>query len=202
MISIISTREILGRIHLREIAIVLVLMFFGVAGSIPGVAPNQANEMTGTAATSMQVAAGLGSQALVNGVLILLLFRQRKLLLQKRAALAWPCMLALWSVISVGWSQDPLLTARHALPFAVAAGFGCYLSMRFSQQRLLFFIQIVFVLLACLPAGLLCLLLVFLLLGLMLLLDTPGTGNVYSRKKMLAGEPWYSLWRLYLQAGV
>ncbi len=142
-------REMLGRIHLREIAVVLALMFFGIAGSIPGVAPNQANEMTGAAATGMQVAVGLGSQALVNGVLLLLLFRQRKLLLQQRAVWAWPCVLALWAVVSIAWSQDPLLTVRHALPFAIAAGFGCYLPMRFSQQRLLLLIQVTFVLLAC-----------------------------------------------------
>ncbi len=145
----ISMRKTLSRIHLREIAIVLALMFFGVAGSIPGVAPNQANEMTGAAATGMQVVVGLGSQALVNGILVLLLFRGRKLLLQQRAALVWPCMLALWAITSIGWSQDPLLTARHALPFAVAAGFGCYLALRFSQQRLLLLLQITFVLLAC-----------------------------------------------------
>ncbi len=138
-----------GGVHLQEIAIVLALIFFGVAGSIPGVAPNQANEMTGAAATGMQVVVGLGSQALVNGVLLLLLFRRRKLLLQQRAALAWPCILALWAVVSIVWSQDRLLTARHALPFAVAAGFGCYLAVRLSQQRLLLLLQITFVLLAC-----------------------------------------------------
>ncbi len=144
-----SMTKTFGRVYLREIAIVLALMFFGVAGSIPGVAPNQANEMTGAAATGMQVAVGLGSQALVNGILVLLLFRRRKLLLQQRAMWAWPCVLALWAVTSIVWSQDPLLTARHAFPFAVAAGFGCYLAMSFSQQRLLLLLQITFVLLAC-----------------------------------------------------
>ena len=139
----------LGRIRLQDIAIVLILMFFGVAGAIPGIAPNQANEMTGAAATRLQTVAGVGSQVLVNGLIALLLFVNCRIFTRRPAALPWAAALALWAVVSVLWSQDPLLTARRAVPFALAAAFGIFLAMRLPRARFLFLLQTTFALLAC-----------------------------------------------------
>ena len=139
----------LGRIRLQDIAIVLILMFFGVAGAIPGIAPNQANEMTGAAATRLQTVAGVGSQVLVNGLIALLLFVNCRIFTRRPAPLHWAAALALWAVVSILWSQDPLLTARRAVPFAFAAAFGMFLATRLPRARFLFLLQTTFALLAC-----------------------------------------------------
>ena len=71
-------------LRLEELAVVFVFLFFGVAGAIPGIAPNQANEMTGATATTLQTAAGIGSQLLVNATIVILLFRARRRLFSFR----------------------------------------------------------------------------------------------------------------------
>lgn len=138
----------LGQIRLEEVAIVLILMFFGFAGAIPGIAPNQANEMTGAAAGGLQTVAGIGSQLLINGSIACLLLRHRRSLWRVRAQAAWPLLPAVFAVLSVLWSQDRLLTARRALPFSLAACFGVYLALQLSRQRFLVLLQWSFAVLA------------------------------------------------------
>ncbi len=141
--------NLLARVHLSELAVVAALMFFGVAGAIPGIAPNQANEMTGAAASGLQTAVGIGSQVLVDGMLALLLALNYRRLATSAANLRWPFLLAVWIVLSTLWSQDPLLTGRRAVPFALATGFGVLLAVRFSQRRFLFLLQASLAALAC-----------------------------------------------------
>ena len=141
--------QILGRTRLQDAAIVLILMFFGIAGAIPGIAPNQANEMTGAAATGLQTIVGIGSQVLVNGLIALLLLRHHRTFTRRHAPLRWAAALALWAVVSTLWSQDALLTGRRALPFALATAFGMFLALRLPQRRFLLLLQIAFALLAC-----------------------------------------------------
>ncbi len=138
----------LGQIRVEELAIVLILMFFGFAGAIPGIAPNQANEMTGAAASGLQTAAGIGSQLLINGLIASLLLRHRSFLWRAREQAVWPLLLAVWAIASLLWSQDRLLTARRALPFSLAAAFGVYLAVRLSRQRFLFLLRWSFAVLA------------------------------------------------------
>ena len=138
----------LARIRLEDIAVVLILMFFGVAGAIPGIAPNQANEMTGAAAGALQTVVGVGSQLMVNGLIACQLMRSWRLLRQARAHIGWPLLLASWAVVSILWSQDKVLSTRRALPFGLAAAFGVYLALRFPPRRFLTLLQITFAALA------------------------------------------------------
>ncbi len=135
--------------QLEDLSIVLALLFFGVAGAIPGIAPNQANEMTGAAASTLQTVAGIGSQVVVNGLILLLLLRHQRVFAPRRAALRWSLLLSAWALASTFWSQDPLLTARRAVPFALAAAFGAFLAFRLPPRRLLILLQVAFALLAC-----------------------------------------------------
>jgi exopolysaccharide production protein ExoQ len=139
----------LRRFRLEDIAAVLILSFFGIAGAIPGIAPNQANEMTGAAASRLQTVAGIGSQLFVNVLIAMLLIAGWQLFSRHRGALRWSSMLAIWAVFSILWSQDPLLTGRRALPFVFATAFGMFLALRYPQDRLLSLLQITFAVLAC-----------------------------------------------------
>ncbi len=139
----------LKRVRLDEIAIVAILMFFGVSGAIPGIAPNQANEMTGAAATGLQKVVGIGSQVLVNGAIIALLFHRRQLFARRQATLRWASALAVWALISLLWSADRLLTARRVVPFALATCFGMLLAFAMPTRRLMLLLQVTFALLAC-----------------------------------------------------
>ena len=143
------TMPIPTRFSVQDAAVVLVLVFFGMAGAIPGIAPNQANEMTGASATALQSIAGIGSQIVVDCILALLLFRNRVLFTRTTAVLRWPFLLAVWTALSVLWSQAPPLTARRAIPFALATGFGVLLALVFTQQRLLSLLNLALLLLAC-----------------------------------------------------
>ncbi len=141
--------NLLTRIRLGELAVVLALMFFGVAGAIPGIAPNQANEMTGASATGLQTAAGIGSQILIDGMIALLLLRRHNLFQATRARLIFPLLMPCWTAASIFWSDDPVLTARRAVPFVLAAIFGVFLALRYEQRRFLFLLQTAFAVLAC-----------------------------------------------------
>ncbi len=138
----------LTRVPLESVVIVAILMFFGVAGAIPGIAPNQANEMTGGAATGLQIVVGVGSQLLVNAAIAGLLFTYRRLLACSLRNLGWPMLLAGWALLSITWSQVPLLTGRRAVPFALASGFGALLAVAFSQEHFLKLLRVSFALLA------------------------------------------------------
>jgi len=139
----------LRHVRIEDFCIVLILMFLGVTGAIPGIAPNQASEMTGAPATGLQTVVGIGSQVVINSLIASLLLRHSRLFAHSRAALHWPFLLAIWAVASTLWSQDALLTARHAIPFTLATGFGVLLAVQLGQWRLLFLVQIAFALLAC-----------------------------------------------------
>ena len=138
----------IGNIRLEDVAVISILIFFGFAGAIPGIAPNQANEMTGASASTLQTMAGIGSQLMVNGLIACLLLRHGRSLWRVRKQAVWPLLLAVWAVVSILWSQDRLLTARRALPFTLAAAFGVYLAARLRRHRFLFLLQWSFVVLA------------------------------------------------------
>ncbi len=137
------------RLKVENLAVMIVLGFFGIAGSIPGIAPNQANEMTGAGATRLQTLAGIGSQLLINAIIVVLLVRGWRLLVRQRESLRWASTVAAWALLSVGWSQAPLLTGRRALPFVLATAFGMFLSLRYPVERLLGMLQGTFAVLAC-----------------------------------------------------
>lgn len=143
----------LARIRLGELAVVLILMFFGVAGAIPGIAPNEANEMTGSAASSLQAVVGIGVQFLFDGLILMWLLRNRQVWAdlfrrERFQIIFWPMALAGWAVASTFWSGDMLLTARRAIPFALAGLFGVFLAARVRDQRFLALLQIAFLALA------------------------------------------------------
>jgi O-antigen ligase len=135
-------------LSLEDAACVLVLLFFGVAGAIPGIAPNQASEMTGAPASGLMFAVGIGSQLLINAIIVVLALRQAPRLFAGLRSLQFAGVLALFAVLSAAWSQDPVLTARRALPFALAAVFGLYLASRLNLARQLVLFEAAFLLLA------------------------------------------------------
>ena len=137
-----------GRISLNDAALVLVLVFFGISGAIPGIAPNQASAMTGTPASHFQAVVGIGSQLLIDLFLCSLVLRHARLGLRYVRLLWAPLALGLWAVASVCWSIDPLLTARRAFPFLLAAGFGALLSLRMPPRRVLVLVLAAFTVLA------------------------------------------------------
>ncbi len=141
-------REALGSIRLEDIAVVGVLMFFGIAGSIPGIAPNQASEMTGTAATGLQLIAGIASQIAVNLCIVCLLAVHRRVLLEKLSVFACAMALPCWAMLSAVWSQEPLLTLRRAVPFALSTAFGVLLAVRWRESKTLTLLLTAFALLS------------------------------------------------------
>jgi O-antigen ligase len=127
---------------------VLILMFFGMAGAIPGIAPNQANEMTGAPASGLTFIGGVGSQMLVNVCIVILAIRYAPRLLAALRNLQFAGLLAGFAIVSAAWSQDAVLSARRALPFALAAVFGLYLACRHPLRRQLALFETAFLLLA------------------------------------------------------
>ena len=122
-------------IGLEEVVCAIVLAFFAVQGAIPGIAPNQATEMTNTAATGLMKVVGIGSQALVNAAICMLALASVQRLKRFLFALQWTAGLALFAVLSTLWSQDALTTARRSVPFALATVFGLYLASRFRLRE-------------------------------------------------------------------
>ena len=135
-------------VALEEIASVLILMFFGVAGAIPGIAPNQASEMTGAPASGLMFAVGVGSQLVVNAAIAILALRHAPRLIPRLGSLQCAGLLAGFAVFSAAWSQDPVLSTRRALPFVLAALFGMYLAACYPLRRQLVLFQVAFLLLA------------------------------------------------------
>ncbi len=146
--------HLLARISLKDAAIVLLFMFFGVAGAIPGIAPNQASEMTGAPATGLQAAVGIGSQLLVNAALAAFLLAYRGLLARSLPLLLPAMLLTGWAMLSVLWSAAPSLTGRRVIPFALASGFGALLALGLTQEHFLKLLRISFALLAVWSAAL------------------------------------------------
>jgi O-antigen ligase len=136
------------RLSLEDAACVLILMFFGMAGSIPGIAPNQANEMTGAAVSGLTFVGGIGSQLLVNLAILLLTLRHAPRLILSLRRLQFAGLLAVFAVASAVWSQAPMLSVRRALPFALAGIFGLYFANRHTLQRQLALLEAALLLLA------------------------------------------------------
>jgi O-antigen ligase len=135
-------------IGLEEAACVALFAFFAMQGAIPGIAPRQALEITGAAPTALMKVGGIASQAIANAAILLMLLRRPRLVLERVSVAPWAALLALWAVASTAWSIDPWLTARRALPFALAGLFGVYFAARFSPERQLAIVRATMVALA------------------------------------------------------
>lgn len=120
---------------LEDLACVALFAFFAMQGSIPGIAPSQALEITGSAPNSLTTYGGIAAQALANGLILLLLLRRPRLLLRQLLTLPCAALLGLLAVASTAWSLAPLLTLRRALPFALTGLFGLWFATRFPPER-------------------------------------------------------------------
>jgi exopolysaccharide production protein ExoQ len=127
-----------GKPGIAEAGCILVLLFFAMQGAIPGIAPNQAAEMTNAAATSWMKIAGIGSQLIVDGWIAALVVHQCRRLYRLRFALQWSAVFAAWAALSSLWSQDPVTTARRSIAFVLACLFGLYFAARFPVRKQLF----------------------------------------------------------------
>ncbi|HEX4006915.1 MAG TPA: O-antigen ligase family protein [Acidobacteriaceae bacterium] len=123
------------QIPLEDLACAALFAFFSMQGSIPGIAPTAAFEITGSAPSSLTTLGGILSQALVDVLILFLVLRRPRLLVRHSAALPAIALLALLAVASTAWSLDPLLTARRSIPFALAGLFGIYFASRFPTER-------------------------------------------------------------------
>ena len=133
---------------MEDFACLLILCFYGMAGAIPGISPNQASEMTGALPSGLMFAAGISSQLLINGLILVLVLRHAPRLLVEWPSLHFAAAFSGLAVLSAAWSQDPILSARRALPFALAMLFGLYLATRYPLQQQLLLFERAFLLLA------------------------------------------------------
>ena len=132
----------------EELCCAAILAFFAVQGAVPFIAPNQALEATGAAATGLMFYGGVGSQLVVYGAIAFLLLRQAGRVVRWLRAMQWALALALLAVASTLWSQFPLYTIRRSLPFALAGMFGLYLAVRFPVRRQLGILRVTMLALA------------------------------------------------------
>ena len=132
----------------EELCCSAILAFFAVQGAVPFIAPNQALEATGAPATGLMFYGGVGSQLLVYGAIAFLLLRQAGRVIRWLGAMQWALALAALVVLSTVWSQFPLYTVRHSIPFAMAGMFGLYLALRFPLQRQLAILRVTMIALA------------------------------------------------------
>jgi len=122
-------------IPLEDLAAAALFAFFAMQGSIPGIAPSQALEITGSAPTSLTTYGGIAAQALANTLILVLLLRRPRLLLRQMLTLPCAALLGLLAVASTAWSLAPLLTLRRSLPFALAGLFGLWFATRYPPER-------------------------------------------------------------------
>lgn len=122
-------------IPLEDLACVSVFAFFAMQGAIPGIAPPASHEITGSAYTALSTVGGIASQAAIDLLIVLLLLRSPRLLLNCVLYVPWAVLLAVLAVLSTLWSIDPLLTMRRSIPFALAGLFGLWFAARFSRER-------------------------------------------------------------------
>lgn len=134
----------LQSISVRDGCVLGCFLFLGVAGAIPGIAPNQASEMTGVSGSAVQVVVGIGSQLLVDLFLLWFVYAYRKGFKRVGGAGLWALLFAGWAILSGIWSQSPWLTLRHAVPFAMATAFGLCLVEAYPMDRLLALLTIAF----------------------------------------------------------
>ncbi|HEX3437451.1 MAG TPA: O-antigen ligase [Pseudacidobacterium sp.] len=125
----------MSRVGVAELICAGILAFFAMQGAIPGIAPNQANEMTNTAATGLMKVAGIGSQILVDGTILVLVLHQWRRFYRLAFTLQWTAAISALALLSILWSQDAVMTARRAVPFALATLFGLYFAARYPVRK-------------------------------------------------------------------
>ncbi len=135
-------------IPLEDLACAALLAFFAVQGSIPGIAPPQALELTASVPTSLTTWGGILTQALANLLILVLILRSPRLLLRHIASVPWLALLAALAVASTAWSLSPALTLRRSLPFALAGLYGLWFAVRFPQPRQLAILRLALIALA------------------------------------------------------
>ena len=135
-------------IPLEDLACAALFALFAMQGSIPGIAPPQALEVTASVPGSLTTWGGILSQALANALIAVLLLRSPRLLLRGIASVPWLALLAALAIASTAWSLDPALTLRRSVPFALAGLFGLWFAARFSQPRQLAILRLALVALA------------------------------------------------------
>lgn len=123
------------RIPLQDLACAALFAFFAMQGSIPGIAPAAALEMTGSAPTTLTTTGGILTQALASAVIVGLLLRHPRLLLRHLASLPWLALLAILAIASTAWSLEPLLTLRRSILFALAGLYGLWFAARYPLPR-------------------------------------------------------------------
>jgi exopolysaccharide production protein ExoQ len=122
-------------IPLEDLACAALFAFFAMQGSIPGIAPSAALEITGSAPTGLTTFGGILSQAVADALILALILRRPRLVLRNLATVPWTLLLGLLAVASALWSLDPLLTLRRSIPFVLAALFGVWFAARFPAPR-------------------------------------------------------------------
>ena len=133
---------------LEDLACAALFAFFAMQGSIPGIAPSQALEITGSTPSTLTTYGGIASQALADGLMLLLLLRRPRLLMRHMLTLPCAALFGLLAIASTAWSLSPLLTLRRALPFALTGLFGLWFAVRFPPQRQRAILRAAFVALA------------------------------------------------------
>lgn len=135
-------------IPLEDLACAALFAFFAMQGSIPGIAPPQALEITASVPSSLTTYGGILVQALANVLIVVLLLRRPRLLLRSVASVPWLVLLAALAIASAAWSLDPALTLRRSIPFALAGLFGLWFAARFPQPRQLEILRVALIALA------------------------------------------------------
>ena len=141
----------LSQIHflpVEDLACAALFAFFAMQGSIPGIAPAQALEMTASAPSGLTTIGGIASQAIAYTLILALILRRPRLVLRQTALVPWAGLLAILAVASTAWSLDPVLTLRRSLPFALAGLFGLWFSARFTRPRQLAILRLAMIALA------------------------------------------------------
>lgn len=122
-------------IPLEALACVALFAFFAMQGSIPGISPSSALEITGSGPTAMTTVGGIATQAVANALILLLILRRPRLVMSHISTVPWAAMLAILAIASTAWSLDPMLTLRRSIPFALAALFGLWFAVRFEPAQ-------------------------------------------------------------------
>jgi exopolysaccharide production protein ExoQ len=135
-------------VPLEDLACVALFAFFAMQGSIPGIAPSSALEITGSAPTGFTTIGGIVAQAVANALILLLILRRPRLVLRSLATVPWAALPAILAIASSAWSLDPLLTLRRSIPFAFAALFGLWFAARFPPARQLAILRLTMIALA------------------------------------------------------
>lgn len=133
---------------IRDCCMVGCFLFLGIAGAIPGIAPNQASEMTGVSGSALQVVVGIGSQMCLDVFLLWFVLTHRQWLRSAVGPGIGSLIFAAWAILSCVWSQSPWLSVRHAVPFALVTVFAVSTVEVYAMDRLLELLTVAFAILA------------------------------------------------------